>query len=159
MDRIPRFRLIAPLVAIAVLAVGCGDRFEAGNEAYKAEDFTAAMELWKPLAEAGHPMAQSYVGLMYRKGEGVEPDPAEAVRWFQASADQGNPKGQFNLGVSYYQGEGVDQDLVQALKWFILADAQSVPGAADGRTRCTDELTPQQVAEAERLAAEFSPES
>ena len=46
-------------------------------------------QLIKPLAEEGHPEAQYYMGLLYRRGiGGVSQDDAEAVKWLQKSANQ-----------------------------------------------------------------------
>jgi TPR repeat protein len=35
-------------------------------------------------------MAQCSLGMMYRKGEGVPKDDAEAAKWFRKAADQGD---------------------------------------------------------------------
>ena len=55
-------------------------------------------------------MAQSYLGRMYRTGQGVAQNHAEAVRWYRAAAKQGVPGAQFNLGLMYANGQGIAQD-------------------------------------------------
>ena len=44
---------------------------------------------------------------MYRQGEGVPPNDAEALKWFRLAADQGNASAQFFLGLIYQFGRGV----------------------------------------------------
>lgn len=51
-------------------------------------------------------------------GLGVDPDLAEAARWFHRAADQGNPEAQCQLGFLYRMGSGVPRDDREALKWF-----------------------------------------
>eukprot|EP00729_Bicosta_minor_P032742 gene32742-biopygen5792 len=64
------------------------------------------------------PAAQCSLGAMYDKGEGVEQDHIEAVKWYRKSAEAGNADGQYNLGIIYGNGEGVEQDYVEAAKWY-----------------------------------------
>ena len=45
-------------------------------------------------AEQGDADAQSSLGYMYRKGQGVTQDDAEAVNWTRKAADQGNAEAQ-----------------------------------------------------------------
>ena len=42
----------------------------------------------KVLAEQGYADAQFNLGSMYRKGEGVPENDAEAVKWYRKAADQ-----------------------------------------------------------------------
>jgi hypothetical protein len=52
------------------------------------------------------------------KGEGVEKDLTEAVKWYRKSAEQGNDYGQVMLGNCYFQGVGVKEDIEEAFRWF-----------------------------------------
>lgn len=61
---------------------------------------------------------------MYRDGQGVIRDYAQARKWFRLAAAQGSASSQSNLGVMYDNGQGVPQDYTQALKWYRLAAAQ-----------------------------------
>ena len=80
-------------------------------------------------AERGDAEAQVALGLMYHNGDGVEPNCAEAVRWFRKAADQGYHWGQFNLGVMYNNGEGIEQDYSEAVKWYRKAVKQGSASA------------------------------
>ena len=61
---------------------------------------------------------------MYRDGQGVSQDDAEAVRWFRLAADQGYADAQYNLGLMYVNGQGVLQDYAEAVRLFRLAADQ-----------------------------------
>ena len=45
--------------------------FFKGLNAYNNEDFETALKEWEPLSEVGHATAQTHLGVMYSKGEGV----------------------------------------------------------------------------------------
>lgn len=45
--------------------------WEDGMVAYNRGDYLPAIRLFRPLAEAGNPKAQTQIGTMYRKGEGA----------------------------------------------------------------------------------------
>lgn len=90
----------------------------AGIEAYKRGDYAAAWEAWTPLASAGDPTAQYFLGHLYAKGEGVAQNHGKALVLFRASASQGDPYGQFALGYVYEYGQGVEQDAGEAVRWY-----------------------------------------
>ena len=50
------------------------------------------MEWYRRAAEQGHAGAQLNLGIMYKIGEGVPEDLAEAAKWLQKAADQGKEK-------------------------------------------------------------------
>jgi hypothetical protein len=75
-------------------------------------------------ATSGDAAAQCGLGMMYKKGQGVPQDYAQAALWFRKAAEQGNADGQCDLGVSYGNGEGVPQDYAQAALWFCKAAEQ-----------------------------------
>ena len=64
-----------------------------------------------------------------------------------------------NLGVSYYNGEGVPEDDAEAYLWGNLAatyaDAEDREEFAEFRDVAAELLTPEQRADAQRLAREF----
>ena len=61
-------------------------------------------------AEQGDAKAQSNLGVMYYKGQGVTRNYAEAAKWFRKAAEQGFAEAQYNLGVMYYKGQGVTRN-------------------------------------------------
>ena len=44
------------------------------------------------------------IGTLYRDGQGVTQDYAEAMRWFRLAADRGNAIAQMNIGTLYRNG-------------------------------------------------------
>ena len=115
-----------------------------------APDFEAT----KRLAEQGDVYAQFELGVMYDNGLGVPENDAEAVKWFRLAADQGDAKAQLNLGVMYYNGEGVPESYTKAYALTSLAAGQGVDAASNARDIVKEILTPAQLAEGQRLAAE-----
>ncbi len=64
---------------------------------------------------------------------------------------------QAKLGIMYEDGYGVHQDRVQAQMWFSLAAAEGSEVAKAFRDALAKEMTPAQLAEAQRLAHEWTP--
>jgi len=108
-------------------------------------------------AETGDPYGQRQLGMFYEYGIGVTQDHAEAARWYLKAAEQGDAEAQHRLGVMYYYGQGVPLDYVQADMWFILAAAGGYDGAPENRDHIETLMTPGQIAEARKLAAEWKP--
>lgn len=97
-----RWALAAWLVGIVPAA--WADAVEDGLAAYARGQFDKAFALLKPLADAGNPLAQNQVGLMYAKGQGAKRDDAAAVQWFRKSAQQDNDKAKANLAFMIANG-------------------------------------------------------
>ena len=75
-------------------------------------------------AEEGHVLAQTGLGVMYTKGEGVTQDYEEALKWFRKAAAQGEAEAQCWLGSMYDTGLGVAKNRQEALKWYRKAAEQ-----------------------------------
>jgi hypothetical protein len=78
---------------------------------------------------AGRPRAtpaQNYVGEIYLKGPGTEPDYARAAQWFDKAAARVRARARINLGYMYEQGLGVTQDTAKALNFY--RDASGISG-------------------------------
>ena len=84
-------------------------------------------------------------------------DHATALRLIRPLAEQGDANAQYNLGVFYDNGLGVPQDRVRAYMWLNLAAMQGRDGAATFRDLVARLMTPAQIAEAQRLAREWKP--
>jgi TPR repeat protein len=65
----------------------------------------------------GDARAHSYFGLMYRDGQGVPRDYAQAIDLFRKAAERGYAPGQFYLGQMYMVGKGVPRDYETAAVW------------------------------------------
>ncbi len=97
------------------------------KQAPSASHYAKALQEYRPLAEQGHAFAQFRLGMMYRKGQGVLRDDAEAAKWYRLAAEQGNADAQFQLGMMYRKGQGVPQDATEAARWYQLAAEQVNP--------------------------------
>ena len=131
--------------------------FGAGVKAYNRGDYATALRIMREFAEQGAAIAQFNLGLMYNIGQGVTQDYTEAMRWYRKAADQGYASAQYDLGAMYNNGQGVTQDYVQAHMWYNLAAAQGDKLARKFRDYLAKQMTPTQVAEAQRLAREWKP--
>jgi len=151
-------------MAIALAGTALAGPLEDAEAALARHDYATAARLLPPLASAGNRSAQNYLGVMYGTGQGVPQNYAEARKWYRMAADQGDADAQNNLGIMYVKGEGVPQDYVEAHKWFNLA-ASRYPAAETekrgtsvrNRDLAAAMMTPQQVAEAQKLAREWKP--
>ena len=123
------------------------------------QDDAEAVRWYRLAADQGLADAQFSLGVMYTPGRGVPQDDAEAVRWYRLAADQGQADAQDTLGVMYTIGRGVPYDEVQAHMWFNLAASRSTGELRDNsvknRDRAAEELTPDGLNEAQRLAREW----
>jgi len=89
-----------------------------GGEFTVNADRQTRLEIWQAKANAGDVEAQTYVGEIYEKGLGTDPDYAFAAVWYKKAAEQGSKRAQNNLGFLYEKGLGVTKDHQQALKWY-----------------------------------------
>lgn len=124
-------------------------------------DYSEAANWYRQAAEQGYAEAQANLGAMYALGRGVPRDYATAVTWYRKAAEQGHAGAQYNLASMYVLGRGVTKDYVQALKWFNIS-ASRTEGvsrymALEGVTDAASMMTPAQIREAHRLAAEWKP--
>ena len=101
-----------------------------GSDAWARGDFKKAMKLLKPLAEAGQPIAEHRVGVMYVLGQGVDKNPAEAIKWFSKAAEQGQGESQHSMGLRYLWGDGIDKNPETAAAWLTAAANQGIPDSA-----------------------------
>ncbi len=93
---------------------------------YDRANYQTALKVWQGQAEGGDAEAQNYVGEIYLKGLGTEPDYARAAQWFDKAAAQGSRRARINLGYMYEQGLGVTQDTARALNLY--RDASGISG-------------------------------
>ena len=122
------------------------------------QDFAMAAKWFQIAADQGHAEAQYNLGLAYHNGIGVPQDYGQALRWYRLAASRGHGMAQFNVGLMHAKGEGVPPDLVVAYVWFNLSAAQGgIAGGQANRDMVASLMTPDQLAEAQRLAREWKP--
>ena len=122
-----------------------------------AQEYGEAILWYRTAADQGNASAQFNLGLMYTTGRGVAQDYGEAAKWYRKAAAQGHADAQYNLGVMHFHGRSVLQDYVLAHMWFNLAASRGQEEAVKGRDAVASRMTPDQIAEAQRLAREWRP--
>lgn len=118
------------------------------------KDADAAVGWLRQAAERNHAQAQAELGTMYRLGRGVAEDPKEAARWLTAAAQSGVGVAQLAIGRMYRDGSGVERDLVEAYAWFSAAGSNSVMDGFAYREDVAKQMSPEQIAEGKRRAAQ-----
>ena len=83
-----------------------------------SESIAADLDEVRKAAQEGNARAQNSLGVLYVKGDGVEQNAKEAVRWFRRAAKQGHVGSQYNLGLLYFAGKNSDRAKQEAAKWF-----------------------------------------
>jgi TPR repeat protein len=96
--------------------------------------------------------------MVFEKGRGVTQDFTKAAEWYRKAAERGYGGAQNNLAIAYALGRGVPKDLVEAHKWFALAATHGDNNRADLKDEIAKEMTPEQVALAEKRVKEFTPQ-
>lgn len=104
-------------------------------------------------AEQGDAKAQFNLGVMYSEGRGVPQNDAAAVKWFRLAAEQGDASAQYNLGGMYAEGRGFPQNNISAYVWLSVAAAQGEVIARQNRDTLGKNVTPDQLARGQDIAA------
>lgn len=78
----------------------------------------AELDALKAKAESGEAAAQTRLGWIYQKGNGVKPDMKAAAKWFQRAADQDFPEALTALGEMTQAGQGVPLNLSEAARLY-----------------------------------------
>ena len=124
-----------------------------------AKWFRKEAKQYRKAAEQGDGKAQLVLAERYSNGEGVPKDYAEATKWLRKAAESGYPEAQYHLGRLYAQGVlefDVSKDIVEAHKWWSLAAAQGHEKASEERDKIVQDMTEDQIAEAERRVREWT---
>jgi len=121
------FALLLLLCALPGLVIAAG--LDEGIAAVEQGDYSRAVEIFRPLAEAGDAEAQYNLAILYRSGHGVAKDLEKSRQWFLRAAEQGIAAAQYHLGYMYDTGEGAEQNDRYAFLWYRKAAEQGHPKA------------------------------
>jgi TPR repeat protein len=88
--------LIVAAQIVSSLAAIAGP-WEDGMAAYNRGDYVPASRVFRSLAEQGNAKAQTVLGLMYRRGEGVSRNSVRAFLWFSRAAARGDARAKTEL--------------------------------------------------------------
>jgi uncharacterized protein len=117
--------MVRKYLVAAVLLLGASgplhaQSVKAGIEAWQKADYSAAVAIWRPLAEKGDADAAFNLGQAYRLGRGVPTNLAMAKNWFERAARQNHVDAQTTLGLLLFQ----NGEQAEGLKWLKAAAEQ-----------------------------------
>ena len=134
-------------------------------------DIQEVIKWYRRAAEQGFIAAQLALASMYGSGFDVPKNDAESLKWWRLAAEQGDALAQEQLGRQYLiaglnkltSNRGNNrEEMIEAYKWFSIAAANPIrrapdggPGPGSARDDMLKYLSPEDVAEAQRRAAEF----
>ena len=122
------------LIAITILAVGCGEK--------------------DPVGEVKSVGASQTPGtFMYEQMNGL-------FQSYKLNAEKGDANAQFNLGWHYGEGEGVPRDYVVAYAWFHIAqinadDDEEAKGYEGWKSKYVTKMTSEQITKAKEISKEM----
>ena len=86
--------------------------------AWDRANYETALRVWLPMAEEGDLEAMNYVGEIFERGLGTDPNFDIARLWYERAATAGYKPAQVNLAVLYDTGRGVERDPIAAINWY-----------------------------------------
>ncbi|MCY4211603.1 MAG: SUMF1/EgtB/PvdO family nonheme iron enzyme [Gammaproteobacteria bacterium] len=104
-------------------------------------------------------MAASHVSADFESGQSAwdAGNMEEALSQWQDAANDGDRRAMLELGRLYRQGLGIVQDYVEAHKWLNLAASRGEVTALEERDALAAQMTPDQIATAQKKAAVWQP--
>ncbi|MGV7222356.1 MAG: tetratricopeptide repeat protein [Nitrospinales bacterium] len=115
------------------------------------KNYRETIKWYKLSAMLGNLVAQYDLGAMHIKGQGTPKNYKKACDWYKLAANYGDASAQFQLALCYGGGRGAEKDLSKAYMWSTLAGKNG----AWLRKELDKELTPNQIAEARKLAEQW----
>jgi len=146
----------SPPAAVAQSSQGSGGDSGRGVP----QDRAQAAAWYRKAAELGDANAQFNLGLMYRYGPGYSPNLDRWVEAFGPAPGHASPTAQGSPAGKYNPGSGIPKDYIEAHKWMSLAVARATGDDqkrfADARDSLAKLMTPEQIAEAQKRATEWT---
>lgn len=135
--------------------VAQGNRYYYGKSV--EQDLEEAARWYNLAARQGNPEGEFYLARCYSRGDGVPKNHLEAAKWYRLAALQGNPDAQYQLGRCYVLHEGVEKNNIMAYMWLNLAAITGNESARQDRDGVAQRMTDAEIANAQRLSKEWSP--
>jgi TPR repeat protein len=95
--------LVLAILAATMTSPLAAQSVKAGIAAWQKQDYSAAVAIWRPLAEKGDADAQFNLGQAYRLGRGVSLNLAVAQTWLERAANSGHVDAETTLGLLLFQ--------------------------------------------------------
>lgn len=134
----------------AAAQYGLGVMYDKGHGV--ARDDAEAIGWYRRAADQGVAAAEHAIGVFHAAGRAVPQDHGAAAGWYARAAERGHTDAQLAVGILHQLGLGVPEDTVEAFKWFALAVDSGREEAAIFREEVAQQMTPAQIAEADRRA-------
>jgi TPR repeat protein len=121
------FNIVSVQQAIAGIDELLADRAAASPRADSQESSTtqndeAALKIEaeqdRSLANVGDIFSMMLLARRYERGNGVDKDMSQALKWYQSAAKAGNAQAMEYLGNIFFRGQGVEKDPAQAVAWW-----------------------------------------
>ena len=122
------------------------------------ETSATAMRWLRLSAENGNTEAMIVLGRLSRTGVGILQNFGESAKWLHVAARRGNPEGMLEYGRLFRDGIGVEKDPLRAYVWFNRASAARNLDAVRERELIIRQLSPEQLAQAQKLSSSPDPE-
>ena len=87
----------------AIAQPAAGGDVRAGIDAWAAQNYDQAVQIWRPLADRGDADAQYNLAQAYFLGRGVPQNMVLAEQWYERAARQGHPEATANYGLLLFQ--------------------------------------------------------
>lgn len=120
-------------------------------------DAIKAAVWYKAAAAQGNIKAMHNLAVLKANSNDGAPDYMSAANLFEQAAQYGLADSQFNLAILFENGLGVGKDLKKAYKWLALAARSGDADTINRRELVKRQLSPEALAEAERLVRTFRP--
>ena len=118
------------------------------------QDISKAVRWYEKAGQQGYVQSQVNLALMYTRGSGVPKDHPKAFFWWKKAAENGFTTAQAVLGAGYMEGKLLRKNLVKAHMWLSIAASSDFAKAKGLLSTVAEQLTPAQIAEAQKLARE-----
>jgi TPR repeat protein len=137
-------------MVFGLILMATASLLQAGLDAHGRGDFVAARAALKPLAAQGSAVAETLLGGMAARGQGVKADPAAAAAWWFRAANRGYAPAQLALARAMADGRGLAIDKGRA--WLWANRAMGAGGAAAAEAAVLAKRLEADVPEGERAA-------
>ena len=129
-----KFQWIVLVILFSSLSTYCQNDaeglYQKGLQAYKKNDYSTAMTLFRKAAESGHTEAQYQLGYMYSLNMGNIPhNYQESIKWLKKAVEKNNTAAMCQLAFMYSYGHGVEKSETLQMEWYRKAAGLGDPNA------------------------------
>ena len=139
------------LILIFTSSISFANERPRGYLALEQKDYKIAPYYLSYDANLGDDKAQYNLGIMYKKGLGINKNYKLTLKSFKFSALSEHPKSRLMLGNMYYHGQGVAVSYPKAFLWWRLAEDLNIGGARQNINMIKKKMTREQYILGDKL--------